>query len=120
MQTPHLTNYTRISFYFQAEDGIRDLTVTGVQTCALPISRLSRRETSAHLATRCGKVTATSTRLLDLVVTNDIKICFGNARTTITEGNKGLSSQVAGQWHHPTISVMSSAGVAPLSSATLA
>src|SRR5256886_3654697 len=26
-------------FFFQAEDGIRDLTVTGVQTCALPISR---------------------------------------------------------------------------------
>src|SRR5256886_13021398 len=25
------------SFFFQAEDGIRDLTVTGVQTCALPI-----------------------------------------------------------------------------------
>src|SRR2546430_528337 len=27
-------------FFFQAEDGIRDLTVTGVQTCALPISRV--------------------------------------------------------------------------------
>src|SRR2546430_4881190 len=27
-------------FFFQAEDGIRDLTVTGVQTCALPISGL--------------------------------------------------------------------------------
>src|SRR2546427_6908972 len=26
-------------FFFQAEDGIRDLTVTGVQTCALPIAR---------------------------------------------------------------------------------
>src|SRR5207248_6128923 len=25
------------SFFFQAEDGIRDRTVTGVQTCALPI-----------------------------------------------------------------------------------
>src|SRR5574340_662814 len=25
-------------FFFQAEDGIRDLLVTGVQTCALPIS----------------------------------------------------------------------------------
>src|SRR5256886_9206135 len=25
------------NFFFQAEDGIRDLTVTGVQTCALPI-----------------------------------------------------------------------------------
>src|SRR5256886_5467354 len=27
-------------FFFQAEDGIRDLTVTGVQTCALPICGL--------------------------------------------------------------------------------
>src|SRR5690606_41081612 len=26
-------------FFFQAEDGIRDFHVTGVQTCALPISR---------------------------------------------------------------------------------
>src|SRR5256886_3903191 len=29
-------------FFFQAEDGIRDLTVTGVQTCALPISKSTR------------------------------------------------------------------------------
>src|SRR2546430_13493143 len=28
-----------VIFFFQAEDGIRDLTVTGVQTCALPISQ---------------------------------------------------------------------------------
>src|SRR5690606_41012078 len=28
-------------FFFQAEDGIRDFHVTGVQTCALPISPLS-------------------------------------------------------------------------------
>src|SRR5437762_13889998 len=27
-----------VSFFFQAEDGIRDTSVTGVQTCALPIS----------------------------------------------------------------------------------
>src|SRR2546429_1703148 len=27
----------RIFFFFQAEDGIRDVAVTGVQTCALPI-----------------------------------------------------------------------------------
>src|SRR2546427_361847 len=27
-----------VSVFYQAEDGIRDLTVTGVQTCALPIS----------------------------------------------------------------------------------
>src|SRR2546430_8805180 len=29
-------------FFFQAEDGIRDLTVTGVQTCALPILKSNR------------------------------------------------------------------------------
>src|SRR5690349_25067193 len=29
-------------FFFQAEDGIRDLYVTGVQTCALPISETIR------------------------------------------------------------------------------
>ena len=28
-----------ICFFFQAEDGIRSWSVTGVQTCALPISR---------------------------------------------------------------------------------
>jgi len=32
-------------FFFQAEDGIRDDLVTGVQTCALPISLL---ETAGH------------------------------------------------------------------------
>src|SRR3989449_9402927 len=31
---------TLVFFFFQAEDGIRDVAVTGVQTCALPISRL--------------------------------------------------------------------------------
>src|SRR6266511_541984 len=29
------------SFFFQAEDGIRDFHVTGVQTCALPISSVT-------------------------------------------------------------------------------
>src|SRR5207237_2901907 len=33
-------------FFFQAEDGIRDSSVTGVQTCALPIS------TSPHTGSR--------------------------------------------------------------------
>src|SRR2546427_2023351 len=35
--------YLFLFFFFQAEDGIRDLTVTGVQTCALPISDLDVR-----------------------------------------------------------------------------
>src|SRR5260370_32419391 len=33
--------FRRLFFFFQAEDGIRDSSVTGVQTCALPISRIA-------------------------------------------------------------------------------
>src|SRR5689334_24740199 len=35
-------------FFFQAEDGIRDGTVTGVQTCALPISKCLRDHWDLH------------------------------------------------------------------------
>src|SRR5690349_22179775 len=37
--------YLCFVFFFQAEDGIRDLYVTGVQTCALPIFELAVSET---------------------------------------------------------------------------
>src|SRR5690625_5538290 len=36
-------------FFFQAEDGIRDGHVTGVQTCALPISDEKYKETIQHV-----------------------------------------------------------------------
>src|SRR2546429_4972014 len=39
-------------FFFQAEDGIRDVAVTGVQTCALPISDAGRRR--GHSEARDG------------------------------------------------------------------
>src|SRR3712207_768047 len=38
-------------FFFQAEDGIRDIGVTGVQTCALPISGLTSEGLAARLGT---------------------------------------------------------------------
>src|SRR5256885_1490093 len=37
-----------VFFFFQAEDGIRDYKVTGVQTCALPICRGANEEDSAR------------------------------------------------------------------------
>src|SRR2546430_8420209 len=43
---PELLVWARC-FFFQAEDGIRDLTVTGVQTCALPISLRQARQQPA-------------------------------------------------------------------------
>src|SRR6266498_4562517 len=39
-------------FFFQAEDGIRDADVTGVQTCALPIAHLGRAGRSARPRSR--------------------------------------------------------------------
>src|SRR5690349_23612921 len=55
-------------FFFQAEDGIRDLYVTGVQTCALPISGCSatsncttggtgRRMAASRCASACTRRT---------------------------------------------------------------
>src|SRR5688572_30902177 len=53
-------------FFFQAEDGIRDLTVTGVQTCALPIS-----------PTTLGPFNFT-------ITATDPSTCTGNRAYTIT------------------------------------
>src|SRR6266850_4478988 len=41
-------------FFFQAEDGIRDYKVTGVQTCALPI--LTRKAEAGQIANPGGEV----------------------------------------------------------------
>src|SRR2546430_2061162 len=47
--TETIASIILIYFFFQAEDGIRDLTVTGVQTCALPISSGEQSRTAARL-----------------------------------------------------------------------
>src|SRR6266498_185205 len=57
-------------FFFQAEDGIRDADVTGVQTCALPILELT--------AGTAGSVAATfpeAARLFDAVGDDRLKLC---------------------------------------------
>src|SRR3712207_7504372 len=55
----HLSLLPRFFFFFQAEDGIRDIGVTGVQTCALPIfsppkalllRRISQRKNGAPIS----------------------------------------------------------------------
>src|SRR2546427_6490218 len=57
--------YWLLFFFFQAEDGIRDLTVTGVQTCALPIFQ-SREQSHDpdNLAARTVEDSSQSARLL--------------------------------------------------------
>src|SRR5256885_7602573 len=52
-------------FFFQAEDGIRDYKVTGVQTCALPILRMCRPDKALWTtATAPQSCTARSTLAL--------------------------------------------------------
>src|SRR5437879_13198485 len=57
---PSFLFFTVLFFFFQAEDGIRDTSVTGVQTCALPISSPPRRRTCCRwrrrgrASIRCG------------------------------------------------------------------
>src|SRR2546430_7695556 len=52
------TGAAELFFFFQAEDGIRDLTVTGVQTCALPICTLA----STGRVVLAGTAAATAAR----------------------------------------------------------
>src|SRR5205085_6641285 len=76
-------------YYFHAEDGIRDLTVTGVQTCALPIcprttspptrpaqvaswsAAAARNVSAAPRTTVCPSATSTRAILPQVVVLPD-------------------------------------------------
>src|SRR2546422_7969595 len=73
----------RFFFFFQAEDGIRDVAVTGVQTCALPISRVIftafaswstprlRRERASVLNSMYLAAISSSPAQLSLAMTSD-------------------------------------------------
>src|SRR3989449_11408528 len=80
-------------FFFQAEDGIRDVAVTGVQTCALPILGHGGRTPAPGPGPRAGHASGRamsprSPRLIDL-------------SHTIEHGMvtyKGLPAPVIGDW----------------------
>src|SRR5882757_2036668 len=48
-----------VVFFFQAEDGIRGIVVTGVQTCALPISVATLGSVCARVTLQGSKTAAT-------------------------------------------------------------
>src|SRR2546422_4373830 len=64
-------------FFFQAEDGIRDVAVTGVQTCALPISCV--RGSSAKYSRHSETVIPTSLPVETIALTPTFR---SNARFT--------------------------------------
>src|SRR5205823_7356847 len=64
-------------FFFQAEDGIRDKLVTGVQTCALPISFMVQQ---AHVGSALGPLGVSSNLGLLLDIFSTTAMC-GSCRT---------------------------------------
>src|SRR5690348_18123226 len=65
-------------FFFQAEDGIRDGRVTGVQTCALPISSKAYGFTSLNAARSTG-----NTVVLDYKTPGECNACAPAAVTSV-------------------------------------
>ena len=52
-----------IFFFFQAEDGIRDIGVTGVQTCALPISVEGEKRPKPNFEAAAAKLGVTKEQI---------------------------------------------------------
>src|SRR5256885_11315377 len=71
-------NLSHYFFFFQAEDGIRDYKVTGVQTCALPISH--RRRGHRHTRQRRGRRVCERLRVPGLQGRPDVLGAAGGAR----------------------------------------
>src|SRR5829696_4539685 len=74
-----------VFFFFQAEDGIRDWSVTGVQTCALPIS---------GVLTGTVRDAATKAPIADVVVT---------ATSEALQGEQIVVTDGAGQYRIPQL-----------------
>src|SRR2546427_3290082 len=70
-------------FFFQAEDGIRDLTVTGVQTCALPICAQMVKEVATKTSDLAGDGTTTATVLAQAIFREGLK--------SVTAGSNPMS-----------------------------
>src|SRR6266481_8945660 len=75
-------NYDDV-FFFQAEDGIRDGTVTGVQTCALPISLLKDegrppcQALGAYTSSPKSRVRESAVRVMDDAACSDFQAYSG-------------------------------------------
>src|SRR5207244_7754401 len=71
----------RCYFFFQAEDGIRDDLVTGVQTCALPISSISLVKKPFPSNSCSGRSTSASPRVL-MITSSAATPAFASAAFT--------------------------------------
>src|SRR3989454_12245371 len=74
-------------FFFQAEDGIRDYKVTGVQTCALPISSSTGTVTLSAAAPTGGAVVtllSSNTAVANVPAIGSVTVPAGSTSTTFS------------------------------------
>src|SRR5256885_5542700 len=86
-----LANHTQLCFFFfQAEDGIRDYKVTGVQTCALPIYGSSSRIDTEQSIPRFKS----SNRVAQLFIGRQSQLALQSFRDRARERNTGNCVQI--------------------------
>src|SRR2546429_872997 len=66
-------------FFFQAEDGIRDVAVTGVQTCALPISRSLGDMIRSEMGPVAGTIAGVGVLLICVIILAVLALVVVNA-----------------------------------------
>src|SRR2546429_2225150 len=86
-----------IIFFFQAEDGIRDVAVTGVQTCALPIFGISPKTMQKMIGVCLMKLSCDSAMNLRdadpaAIITSGLRseyFCISDSRNRRWEASSG-------------------------------
>src|SRR3989441_7312089 len=81
-------------FFFQAEDGIRDKLVTGVQTCALPISVVADLDIRRPLAHLGPDLRAPVTEAVTMEIQRAAEVLMMNARRDVPLGNRSEERRV--------------------------
>src|SRR5207249_3340972 len=90
--------YLVLFFFFQAEDGIRDRNVTGVQTCSLPIYRELARELPSDRRRGYGDRSAARERARDPEHVRYSRPRGGRGWTRATRRSRGPRSDRESRW----------------------